>query len=55
MRGLGELKNGRRHWKNRFEHQYIVNAGLAARERRGGVSNSQRPGRAKRAFAGLTG
>ena len=37
MRGLGELKDGRRHWKNRFEHQYIVNAGLAARERRGGV------------------
>jgi hypothetical protein len=55
MRGLGELKDGRRHWKNRFEHQYIVNAGLAARERRGGVSNSQRPDPAKRAFAGLTG
>jgi hypothetical protein len=35
LRGPGELKDGRRHWKNRFEHQYIVNVGVAARERCG--------------------
>jgi hypothetical protein len=35
LRGPGELKDARRHWKNRFEHQYIVNGGLAARERCG--------------------
>jgi hypothetical protein len=37
LRGPDELKDGRRHWKNLFEHQYIVNAGLAVRERCGGV------------------
>jgi hypothetical protein len=35
LRGPGELKDGGRHWKNRFEHQYIVNVGVAARERCG--------------------
>jgi hypothetical protein len=34
-RGPGELEDGRRDWKNRFEHQYIVNVRVAARKRRG--------------------
>jgi hypothetical protein len=36
-RAPDELRDGRRHWKNRFEHQYIVSAGMAASGRCGGV------------------
>jgi 4-hydroxy-2-oxoheptanedioate aldolase len=33
--GPDELKDDRHHWKNLFERQYIVSAGLAVRERSG--------------------